>query len=87
MSGQDGQSSQPEPQVTATATTKETIQEAVVPVSSIPESPLEPSSKSGCRRWQVEIEECAGSNEPIELTGTVVVTDDGWGIAEDMFDS
>ena len=84
MSGQDGQSSQPEPQVTATATTKETIQEAVVPVSSIPESPLEPSSKSGCRRWQVEIEECVGSNEPIELTGTVVVTDDGWGIAEEI---
>jgi len=39
---------------------------------------------SGCRRWQVEVEECLGLDEPIELSGTVVVTDDGWGIAEEL---
>ena len=39
---------------------------------------------SGCRRWQVEIEECLGLDESIELSGTVVVTDDGWGIAEEL---
>ena len=39
---------------------------------------------SGCRRWQVEIEECLGVDERIDLSGTVVVTDDGWGIAEEI---
>ena len=39
---------------------------------------------SGCRRWQVEVEECLGLEEPLELSGTVVVTDDGWGIAEEL---
>ena len=39
---------------------------------------------SGCRRWQVEIVECLGVDERIELSGTVVVTDDGWGIAEEI---
>ena len=39
---------------------------------------------SGCRRWQVEVEECLGIEESLELSGTVVVTDDGWGIAEEL---
>ena len=39
---------------------------------------------TGCRRWQVEIEECLGTQEKLELSGTVVVTDDGWGIAEEI---
>ena len=39
---------------------------------------------TGCRRWQVEIEECLGVPEVVELSGTVVVTDDGWGIAEEL---
>ena len=39
---------------------------------------------SGCRRWQVEVEECLGIEESLEISGTVVVTDDGWGIAEEL---
>ena len=34
------------------------------------------------RRWQVEVEACPGTNEPMSLEGTVVVTDGGWGVAE-----
>ena len=36
----------------------------------------------GTRRWQVEIEPCHGVPSPLNVSGTVVVTDDGWGIAE-----
>ena len=36
----------------------------------------------GTRRWQVEIEACPGVAAPLEVSGTVVVSDDGWGIAE-----
>ena len=57
----------------------------------IPEAPVMPdvnssetSEAKGCRRWQVEIEECIGNAEPLDLSGTVVVTDDGWGIAEEL---
>jgi acyl transferase domain-containing protein/acyl carrier protein len=36
----------------------------------------------GTRRWQVEIEPCPGAPSVLDLNGTVLVTDDGWGIAE-----
>ena len=36
----------------------------------------------GTRRWQVEIEPCPGVRSELKLNGTVLVTDDGWGIAE-----
>ena len=37
---------------------------------------------STTRRWQIEIEECLGTSQPISLDGTVVITVDGWGISE-----
>ena len=37
---------------------------------------------SGARRWQIEIEQCPGTSQPISLDGTVVITVDGWGISE-----
>ena len=37
---------------------------------------------TGTRRWQVEIEACPGIPSPLAPSGTVVVSDDGWGIAE-----
>ena len=40
------------------------------------------SVTTGTRRWQVEIEACPGVPSPLSLSGTVVVSDDGWGIAE-----
>ena len=40
------------------------------------------SHEDGTRRWQVEIEDCPGEPAPLVVSGTVVVSDDGWGIAE-----
>ena len=40
------------------------------------------SHQAGTRRWQVEIEACPGIASPLNVSGTVVVSDDGWGIAE-----
>jgi acyl carrier protein/NADP-dependent 3-hydroxy acid dehydrogenase YdfG len=34
------------------------------------------------RRWQIEVEAAPGVHSPLSLTGTAIVTDDGWGIAE-----
>ena len=38
----------------------------------------------GCRRWQVEVEEAETVKASLSLDGTVVITDDGWGIAEQL---
>jgi len=38
--------------------------------------------QEGTRRWQVEIEGCPGVPASLHPSGTVVVSDDGWGIAE-----
>jgi len=38
--------------------------------------------QENCRRWQVEVEACPGTGSLLSLDGTIVVTDDGWGIAE-----
>ena len=83
MSGQGSDSLEPSPS-TETTSLAEPNQEISAPVSTPSEVIEESSVKSGCRRWQVEIEECLGVDEPIELSGTVVVTDDGWGIAEEI---
>ena len=37
----------------------------------------------GCRRWQIEVERRINAST-LALDGTVVVTDDGWGIAEHL---
>ena len=46
--------------------------------------PMESTSveHDGCRRWQIEVEEAESIASTLALDGTVVVTDDGWGIAE-----
>ena len=41
-----------------------------------------PTMETGTRRWQVEIEACPGVAKELNPTGLVVVSDDGWGIAE-----
>ena len=48
------------------------------------QSTKQSSETKGCRRWQVEVEECLGIASELEISGTVVVTDDGWGIAEQL---
>ncbi len=47
------------------------------------ESPL-PIEHDGCRRWQVEVEQAESVLSTLTLQGTIVVTDDGWGIAEHL---
>ena len=49
---------------------------------AVAETLLLDDSPDPCRRWQVEVEECQGTSSPLSLEGTIVVTDDGWGIAE-----
>ena len=50
---------------------------------SQPEAP--PSIEhEGCRRWQVEVEEAESVSSTLSLDGTIVITDDGWGIAEHL---
>ncbi len=57
----------------------------VEPVASAEQPTISQSTSSvGCRRWQVEIEGCAGLDAPLALKDTMVITDDDWGIAESM---
>ena len=53
-------------------------------VEQVPEQANSAVEHAGCRRWQVEVEEAELVNSPLMLDGTVVVTDDGWGIAEHL---
>ena len=46
------------------------------------QAPPQGLTVDGTRRWQVEIEECPGVPSSLAVSETVVVTDDGWGIAE-----
>ena len=64
---------QPEPQATAPVAEES----AVTPVPAVATP-----SDAGCRRWQVEVEEAETIADSLSLEGTVVITDDGWGIAE-----
>ena len=43
---------------------------------------LSTTEVTGSRRWQVEVEEAETITDSLSLEGTVVITDDGWGIAE-----
>ena len=66
-----------------------TSEPTIVPSEPVPapsvqvDTPVQPEQRQeNCRRWQVEVEECSGIGELLSLEGTIVVTDDGWGIAE-----
>ena len=67
-----GGSAAAEPAVTETPTAS----------SEVPASTPAPASHQGTRRWQVEVEGCPGVPSVLHTRGTVVVSDDGWGIAE-----
>ena len=56
--------------------------ESASPTSAVAAGPSSSSAHQGTRRWQVEIEGCPGVPSPLNPSGTVVVSDDGWGIAE-----
>ena len=49
-----------------------------------PSSAAPPSSATnapGNRRWQVEIEPCLGEEDPLNLAGRILVTEDDWGVS------
>ena len=53
------------------------------PTPTLVDTPVvEVERQENCRRWQVEVEGCPGTGSLLALEGTIVVTDDGWGIAE-----
>ena len=56
----------------------------VMPIVEAPATPpvVEMERQENCRRWQVEVEACSGTGSLLSLDGTIVVTDDGWGVAE-----
>ena len=56
--------------------------ESVVETQTIDATPL--MGQEGCRRWQIEVEEAESIASSLSLDGTVVITDDGWGIAEHL---
>ena len=58
---------------------EETVAEEVTEETSVTEPKLDVSNNmQGCRRWQVEIEACPGTNAPLTVNGTVVLTIDEW---------
>ena len=67
--------------MTGGASTTSTPPEEVV-IDSAAEVKPESFAFKGTRRWQVEVEDCQGTEELLSIDGSVVVTDDGWGIAE-----
>jgi acyl carrier protein len=58
----------------------ETVPVALAPITEPVVAEIE--RQENCRRWQVEVEGCPGTSSLLALEGTIVVTDDGWGIAE-----
>ena len=66
---------------------EETVIEEIIEDIPATESRLDISDDlQGCRRWQVEIEACPGTNAPLTVNGTVVLTIDEWGISDSMTD-
>ena len=65
-------------------TKSETIAEAQVPeiVTSEVEVTIEKESSNECRRWQVEVEPCPAQINSLETHGTIVLTQDNWGVAD-----
>jgi acyl transferase domain-containing protein/acyl carrier protein len=73
-----GQSSTPEP-VATPETAAVVVETTPVPVdSTVPSAPTE----STTRRWQVEIEPCPVVTEGLPIGGTIVITQDSWGVAD-----
>ena len=64
-----------QPEAQSTPSVADTTKQAPTPTVSTPEV-------TGSRRWQVEVEEAETIADSLSLEGTVVITDDGWGIAE-----
>ena len=65
----------------------EIVEQATVPDTSqaqpaIDSKPSISRAKAGSRRWQVEIEPCPAQAEGLPISGTIVITQDSWGVAD-----
>jgi len=56
------------------------------PVPSTPVSNSKPTAESTTRRWQVEVEPCPAVAEGLPIGGTIVLTQDSWGVADALAD-
>ena len=56
------------------------------PVPSTPVSNSKPTTESTTRRWQVEVEPCPVVAEGLPIGGTIVLTQDSWGVADALAD-
>ncbi|RJV00485.1 MAG: acyltransferase domain-containing protein [Candidatus Poseidoniales archaeon] len=56
------------------------------PVPSTPVSNSKPIAESTTRRWQVEVEPCPAVAEGLPIGGTIVLTQDSWGVADALAD-
>ena len=56
------------------------------PVPSTPVSNSKPTAESTTRRWQVEVEPCPVVAEGLPIGGTIVLTQDSWGVADALAD-
>ena len=63
-----------EPEVEPIA--KEIVEQPLMP------NPIQSVSTEGCRRWQVEVEPCPAVAEGLPIGGTIVITQDSWGVAD-----
>ncbi|MDP6870030.1 MAG: beta-ketoacyl synthase N-terminal-like domain-containing protein [Candidatus Poseidoniaceae archaeon] len=44
--------------------------------------PIQIESSTNTRRWQVEVEPCPAISDPLPVSGTIVLTQDIWGVAD-----
>ena len=60
----------------------------VEPVVEIPkqQATTTTQNKVGTRRWQVEVEPCPAVAEGLPISGTIVLTQDTWGVADSLAD-
>ena len=57
------------------------VQAVATPIAE-PVAPASSPAKSSTRRWQVEVEPCPAVAEGLPIGGTIVITQDSWGVAD-----
>ncbi|MFL2961918.1 MAG: beta-ketoacyl synthase N-terminal-like domain-containing protein [Candidatus Poseidoniaceae archaeon] len=57
------------------------VQAVATPIAD-PVAPASSPAKTSTRRWQVEVEPCPAVAEGLPIGGTIVITQDSWGVAD-----
>jgi len=73
--------SAPEPTVVEPIAAPEVLANPT-PETVVPSTPVQSPQKSSTRRWQVEVEPCPAVAEGLPIGGTIVITQDSWGVAD-----